>query len=87
MRSNATLSVITGNLNENDIEVFLETVGSFKKYTNVKAPAQHFNFETYCSQFIQPSIILLEDLFGAVSFDIVTGATNKSINGKHWTLL
>ncbi len=37
--------------------------------------------------FIQPSVILLENLIVAVSFDIVTGGTNTSMNGKHWTLL
>ncbi len=35
----------------------------------------HFNFETCSAQFIQPSISLLENLFVAVSFYIVTGAT------------
>ncbi len=35
------------------------------------------------SQFIQPSIIFLKNLFVAVRFDIVMGATNKSMNGKH----
>ncbi len=49
-----------------------------------KTTAMHFNFEMCSSQFIQPSII---NLFVVVSFDIVTGATNKSMNGKHWTLL
>ncbi len=64
-------------------------LGSFKKYIHVKTPvlALHFNFEKYSAHFIQPNIILLENLFEAVSFDIVTGATNKSMNGKHWTLL
>ncbi len=58
-------------------------VGYFQKYIHVKTPALHLNFETCRAQFIQPSIILLENLFVAVSFDIVTGATNKSMNGKH----
>ncbi len=62
-------------------------VCSFQKYIHVKTPTLHFNVETCCAQFIQPSIILLENLFVAVSFDIVTCATNKSMNGKHWTLL
>ncbi len=62
-------------------------LGSFKKYIHVKTPALHFNFETCSAQFIQPSIILLENLFVAVGFDIVTGATNKSIYEKHWTML
>ncbi len=62
-------------------------LGSFQKYIHVKTPALHFNLETCSAQFIQPSISLLENLFVAVSFDIVTGATNKSMNGKHWTLL
>ncbi len=61
--------------------------GSFQKYIYVKTPTLHFHFETCHAQFIEPSIILLENLFVAVSFDIVTGATNKSMNGKHWTLL
>ncbi len=70
-------------LNENDIEAFLKMLGSFKKYIHVKTPTLHFNFETCRAQFIQPSIILLENLFVVVSFDIVMGATNKSMNGKH----
>ncbi len=74
-------------LNENSIEAFLKMVGSFPKYIHVKTPAMHFNVETCRAQFIQPSISLLENLFLAVSFDIVTGATNISMNGKHWTLL
>ncbi len=57
---------------ENDIEAFQKIVGSFKKYIHVKTPVLHFNFETCSAQFIQPSISLLENLFVAVSFDIVT---------------
>ncbi len=74
-------------LNENDIEAFLKMVLLFKKYIHVKTPALRFSFETFGAQFIQPSIIILENLFVAVSFYIVMGATNKSMNGKHWTLL
>ncbi len=33
--------------------------------------------------FIQQSQSLLENLFVEVSFDIVAGTTNKSMNGKH----
>ncbi len=44
-----------------------------------------FNVETCRTLFIQSSIIL--SLFVAISFDIETGATNKSMNGKHWTLI
>ncbi len=62
-------------------------VGSFQKYIHVKIPVLHFNFETCSAQFVQPSISLLENLFVVFSFDIVMGATNKSMNGKHWTML
>ncbi len=61
-------------------------LGYFQKYIHVKTPVL-FNFETYSAQVIQPRIIILENLFVAVSFDVVTGATNKSMNGKHWTIL
>ncbi len=71
------------NYNKNDIEAFLKMLGSF----HVKTPALHFNFETCRAQFIQARIILLENLFVALSFNIVTDAINNSMNGKHWTLL
>ncbi len=58
----------------------------FSKMHSYKTPVLHFNFETCSAQFIQPSTSLLENLFVAVSFDIVMGATNKSMYGKHWTL-
>ncbi len=57
--------------NENDIEAFLKMVGSFQRYIHIKTPALHFDFETCSAQFIQRSISLLENLFVAVSFDIV----------------
>ncbi len=34
--------------------------------------------------FSKIRIIILENLFVVVSFDFVTGATNNSMNGKHW---
>ncbi len=61
-------------------------LGYFQKYIHVKTPAL-FSFEMYSAQVIQPRIIILENLFVAVSYDVVTGATNKSMNGKHWTIL
>ncbi len=65
--------------NENNIEAFLKTVGSFQIYIHIKTTALHFNFETCSAQLIQLSISLLENVFVVVSFDNVTIATNNSI--------
>ena len=57
--------------NENEIENFLNTVGFLLKYSDIKTPASVFDFETCNVMFIQWSQSLLENLFVAVSFDIV----------------
>ncbi len=65
--------------NENNIEAFLKTAGSFQIYIHIKTTALHFNFETCSAQLIQLSISILENVFVVVSFDNVTIATNNSI--------
>ncbi len=79
MRSNILYQTLQEQRSEHDIQAFLKIIGSF----NVKTPALHFNVETCRAQFIQP----FWKIFVAVSFDVVTDATNKSMNGKHCTLL
>ncbi len=87
MLRSTTLSGIAGNTKLKLLLSFSEEDGRFfSKIDSYKTPVLHFNFETCSAQFIQPSTSLLENLFVAVSFGIVMGATNKSMYVKHWTL-
>ncbi len=54
--------------NENDIQNFLKTVGFHQKYSDIKK-----RMKRAVLMFILRSQILLENLFVAVSFDIVAG--------------
>ncbi len=59
--------------NENDIQNFLKTVGFLQKYSDIKHPHRVSILKCAVLLFIQQSQILLENLFVAVSFDIVGG--------------
>ncbi len=87
MHSNAALAGITGKTQLKRHRSFSEDAWLFSQIhlcKNTRAAFQCRNVP--CSVYItkyNPS----GNLFVAVSFDIVMGATNKSMNGNHWTLL
>ncbi len=54
--TNATFQALQERWNENDIEAFLKTVGSFQRYSHIKTPTLHLNFETWSDQFIQLNV-------------------------------
>ncbi len=86
LRSNVTLS---GKIQWKWHWSFSEDSHFFSKIHSCKNTRAAFQFwNVLCTVYWNQVqlLILLENLFVAVSFDIVMGATNKSMNGKHWTL-
>ncbi len=59
------------------------TVGFLQKYSDIKTPAPGFDFETCSAHAYSTKSKPFGKSIFQVSLDIVAGATNKSMYGKH----